>query len=39
LNRPISRSQEFRIKYLENGESHDVGHSGGPTGNHLWAFD
>ena len=39
LNRPRSRSRNFGIKYLENGERYDVGLKGGQIGNRPSAFD
>ena len=39
LNRPRSRSQNFRIRYLEYLERYNVRHNGGQLGNHQWAFD
>ena len=35
LNRPRSRSQNFRIKYLEYHERYNVRHIGGQIGKHL----
>ena len=32
LNLPNSRSRDFDIKYLENGERYDVGLKGGQIG-------
>ena len=39
LNRPRSKSQDFRMKYLEYGARYDAGHNGGQRGNHQWAFE
>jgi len=39
LNRPRSRSQNFRIKYFEYRVKYNVGHSASPIGNHKMAFD
>jgi len=35
---PISRSQDFLIKYLEYGDRYNVGLKGGQIANHQWAF-
>jgi len=37
LESPRSKSQNFRIKYLEYHERHNVRHNGGQIGNHQWA--
>jgi len=38
LNRPRSKSQNFRIRYLEYHERYNVKHNGDQIGNHEWAF-